>query len=285
MRKYLQFSQTTFADSVYMLREVSNQATVRFRIFYVFLAFYAVSAINEWNIYKDVTELEPLWPVFWLNFMGENTTVAIRGLMIFSLLSTLCGAVFSNLRSFRILAFLGLIQYMGLKYSFGKTGHSLHLWLIIGFLLLFLPQNWQELKQAGKDIRYKIFSIFRICQAMILCTYGMAGLGKLGGAIYQLVSGQSNAFSPDAMELHIADRLLQTNSDTLLGPFLIENSIFNPVMMPMAIVVQLFSFVVIFNPKWQKIWAGALIGTHVFNSLAFGINFHPSVFLLGLFFL
>lgn len=284
LSRYLCWAGHNFQESARLLAESVLSASVRIRIFYVFLAFYAVSHIHEFHIYKDVTELETLWPVFWLNFMGDSTASAIRGLMAFSLVGSLLGAVFCQFRIFRIVAFLALIQYMGLKYSFGKTGHSMHLWLIIAFLFLFLPKDWQKVKELSKQYRYKILLLFKTAQAMILCTYGMAGLGKLGGVIYQMILGQSHAFSPDALELHVADRLLQTSSNPVLGPWLIENTALNFILMPCAIFIQLFSFVIIFNPKWQKYWAGMLMGTHVFNSLVFGINFHPSVFLLGLFF-
>ena len=284
MRKFLTRAGHNYKESVHLLCDYTFSATVRIRIFYVFLAFFAVSHIHEFFIYKDVTDLETLWPVYWLNFFGEAKPYVIRGLMAFSLIGSILGALFCQYRSFRIIAFLSLIQYMGLKYSFGKTGHSLHLYLIIAFLFLFLPKNWQQVKELSKKYRYHIFMLFKTAQAMILCTYGMAGLGKIGGVIYQVFLGQSHALSPDALELHISDRLLQTSSNPVLGAWLIENTTFNFVMMPIAIFVQLFSFIIIFNPKWQKYWAGLLIGTHVFNSLALGINFHPSVFLLGLFF-
>jgi hypothetical protein len=284
MRKHLQFFRSNSKAGISLLNESLSSIETRIRVFYVFLLYYAISHIHEFHIYKSVTQLDTLWPVFWLHFCGEQKDLFVRGLLAFSLVGSLIGAFLSKFRLARLIAFLALIQYMGLKYSFGKTGHSLHLWLIISFLFVFLPSGWQEWQKLSKKFKYQIFIIFRTAQAMILCSYGMAGVGKLGGAFYQMILGQDHAFSSDSLELHVADRLLQTSLEPILGPYFIENTTFNFMMMPLAMIVQLFSFVVFFNPRLYKFWAALLIGTHIFNSLVFGIHFNPSVFLLGLFF-
>ena len=51
----------------------------------------------------------------------------------------------------------------------------------------------------------------------------MSGLGKLGGALYQLARGQPNAFVPGALGTHVALRLLQTHSESQLGAWIIHH--------------------------------------------------------------
>ncbi len=63
----------------------------------------------------------------------------VLGILTGYLATTFLGAVFSHRRWARLLAFLGLLEFVALENSFGKINHAHHLWVLTAFLLVFLP--------------------------------------------------------------------------------------------------------------------------------------------------
>ena len=123
-----------------------------------------------------------------------------------------------------------------------------------------------------------------MCGAAVLLTYTMSGLGKLGGALYQLAPAQPNAFAPGALGAHIAQRLLQTDSHSLLGAWIIDHPWLTWPAMPFAVYLELFSFWIAFRPALSRPWSAILVIFHVGNYFTLTIAFPPSCFLLALFF-
>jgi hypothetical protein len=83
----------------------------------------------------------------------------------------------------------------------------------------------------------------------------------------------------------VAQRLLETNGHSPLGPWMIDHSLLAWPMMQATLYLQLFAAVIVFRPSLQKIWAAGLILFHVFSFLILTINFPFNCFFLGLFFL
>ena len=135
-----------------------------------------------------------------------------------------------------------------------------------------------------RALRQGTLLVFWLCAAAVLLTYTMSGLGKLAGAVYQFVRLEPNAFAPGALGAHIAQRLLQTDSHSLLGAWIIEHPWLTWPAMPFAVYLELFSFVIAFRPALARVWAVALVVFHVGNYFTMTIAFPPSCFLLALFF-
>jgi hypothetical protein len=92
------------------------------------------------------------------------------------------------------------------------------------------------------------------------------------------------AFAPQAMQLHIADRLLQTGSKSLIGSWMIDHPyVIYPLMLG-TLYLQIFSFWVAFRPAIQRWWALGLIVFHVMSFYTLTIIFPQNVFLLCLLF-
>jgi hypothetical protein len=226
--------------------------------------------------------MNPLWPVYWLHWV--DLYWGARIIMVGAFLSVLMGAFLSKYCWVRIAVFLGLLEFLGLKYSFGKIGHSTHLMLIVSFIFIFLPRNWDDAKPLPRCTRQTVLLIFWGVQAFILMTYTLAGLGKIGGALYQLAMGQMHAFHPEALAYHIAERLLQTGNSSLLGVFFIEHPWFGFPAMLLMLYAQVFSFWIAFRPSLHRLWGALLILFHISVSFTLSIHFHPQVFLVALFF-
>lgn len=250
--------------------------------FYAFLLYLAFSQMTEIPLYAALSTFRPLWPIWWLR---HQDPAAIQGLFLFFLGTSLLAAVLPGWRTARVLAFLGVLEFVALKNSYGKIGHSNHLPLLVALGLVFLPRGWERpAPRTTRALRQGTLLVFWLCGAAVLLTYTMSGLGKLGGALYQLACLEPNAFAPGALGMHIAQRLLQTDSHSLFGAWIIDHPWLTWPAMPVAIYLELCSFVIAFRPALARWWAAVLVVFHVGNYFTMTIAFPPSCFLLALFF-
>ena len=253
------------------------------RACYVFLLYLAIQQITELVVLTDQALDLPLWPVAWLGASGALFPVGVKALFFFYLGTNVLAAVLPGWRSVRIAACLGLLEYVALKSSFGKINHSFHLPVLVSGLLVFLPDGWDARPaRASRATRQGTLLVFWLCQAGVLLSYTMSGLGKLGGALYQLALGQPNAFAPGALGSHIALRLLQTHSQSELGAWIIHHPWLTWPGLPAAIYLELFSFWIVFRPALQRFWAAGLILFHLGTFFTMTITFPQSSFLLAL---
>jgi hypothetical protein len=256
-------------------------AQIVVRCYYVVLLFFGVAIIHDWSAYLDRLEAIPLWPVCWLRVVPLRA--GILGILIGYPATTFLGAVFPRQRWARLLAFLGLFEFVAMDNSFGKINHSNHLWVLTAFVLVFLPNVTDRM--PDRATRQRFLTIFWACQAITLLTYTMSGIGKAACAIYQLCAGQNNILMPTGLAAIVASRLLQTNSSSWLGPWLVAHPWFGWPLGLVSTYMELFAFWIAFRPALLRWWAAGLILFHIGVFLCMGINFLPVVPLLGLLFL
>lgn len=251
------------------------------RAFYAFgLFFLANTVLSEFAKLSPHPPVSPLWPLAWLDCV--NPTLGLRALGGGCALALVAAAVAPGWRSARIAGWLALLEFAALKNSYGKIGHSLHLSIWVAFILIALPPGWT--RGESRAVRQRTLLVVWTCQAAILLSYTMSGLGKLGGAVYQTFLGQPSAFTPGGVGAHVAERLLQTHSQSGVGTWIVAHPYLTWPLMPGAIAVEFFSFWTAFRPSLQRPWAIALIAFHLGVYLAMTIDFPQNCFLLALFF-
>ncbi len=284
--RFFASSDKTNWDVTLRLQEHAYQvAKVLLRVFYGFLLFYALFNIHLWDYYQKLKPTDPLWPVIWLNILN-NSLVGVRLILAGSFIAALAGAIFCEHRWARSLVFFGLLEYLALKYSYGgNIHHGMHLWLICSFILIFLPRHWAHPGTVSRLTQQITLRVCWCCQALVMLTFTMAGIGKMGGAVYQFFIGQIHAFHPRALSLHVAERLLQNNTNSLMGNWFIEHTVWGFPLMISMLYIQFFAFWAAFRPSLHKLWGVALILFHIGTSLIFSINFRYSMFLVALLFL
>jgi hypothetical protein len=251
------------------------------RCYYVVLLFFAVMTIHDWPGYLDRTEALPLWPVCWLHAVPLRA--GILGILIAYPATAFLGAVFSGQWWARLLAVLGLFEFVAMDNSFGKINHSNHLWVLTAFVLVFLPDVTDRV--PDRATRQQYLTIFWACQAITLLTYTMSGIGKGVCAVYQLCAGQNNILMPTGLAAIVASRLLQTGSSSWLGPWLVAHPWFGWPWGLVSTYLELFAIWIAFRPVLLRWWAAGLIVFHIGVFLCMTINFLPVVPLLGLLFL
>jgi hypothetical protein len=261
--------------------ESFHGARIVVRCYYVVVLFFAAAMIRDWSGYLERPEVLALWPVWWLD--AASLRAGMLGILGGYLAAAFLGAVFPDRRWARILVFVGLLESVALENSFGKINHNYHLWVLTAFLLVFLPDT--SALTADRATRQRFVIVFWSCQAMVLLTYTMSGVGKAAGAIYQLFAGQNNLLMPTGCASIVANRLLQTNSRSWLGPWLIAHPWFGWPLMLVCVYLELFAFWAAFRPALHRWWAAGLILFHVGVYLVMSIAFSPAVMLVGLLFL
>ena len=151
------------------------------RAFYAFLLYTAVGTFTTLPLLLDHTVTVPLWPVAWLR--DADPATGPRVLMAFYLATNILGVFTAAWRTGRALTFLGLLEYVALKNSFGKIGHSLHLLLLVAGVFLLLPAGWERpAPQTGRRRRQETLLVFWLAQAAVLTSYTMSGVAKVGVA-------------------------------------------------------------------------------------------------------
>lgn len=280
-RKLRSLFLSSQSESLSSRLEAYRTSTTLIRIFYLFLGYLAISNIELWHSFQSLEALDPLWPVAWIN--TKDPTASAQLILTFAFISLTLGIFFNSFRLIRILVFLGLLESLALIYSFGKVGHGHHLLLLCSFFLIFLPKDWNRILIANRMTRELTILTFATAQGMILLTYTLSGIGKCVGFIYQFAIGETHIFNPQAMSLHIAERLLQTNSTSLLGPWFIEHNWIGWSCLLITLYFQFFAIWALFRPSLQPLWAAALILMHIGISLTMGVHFFLNIFMLGLF--
>jgi len=256
------------------------RARVIVRCYYAAMLFFALALLPDWPQVLVRETPSALWPVAWLPWVDLRGGIA--AILALYLVGALAGAVMPEQRWARVAAFLGILEYVAFNNSYGAIGHAMHAWLLTSGLLLFLPDVRNGPPSRMK--RQQFLTIFWACQALVLLLYSMSGVGKLAGAIYQLSAGQTSAFAPGALAAITANRLVETNSQSLLGPWLIEHPLMGWPMLWGDIYLQLFSFWIVFRPSLHKVWALGLILFHITSYLLLTINFTQNALLLALLF-
>lgn len=259
-------------------------AYVIVRVYYFFLLYTSIFLFQGWDkTLGPQTGIEFILPIAWIKFVEFPVAISlIRGSFI---ASSLLASIAPHWRIARILSFITLLEFVSLYFSTLQLDVDWYIWVLVAFLLIFLPDGWGNPLRLSQIGRQKFLLVFWACQAINLLTYSMSGIGKVLGAIGQILTGQSHVFEPKAAALHITDRLLKTNETSPLGPYVVDHYILAWPFFVGFTYLLLFSFVVAFKPTLHRIWGLGLILFHIASYLTINIGFSAHIFLNALLFL
>ncbi|MES2307255.1 MAG: hypothetical protein V4507_00190 [Verrucomicrobiota bacterium] len=264
--------------SVFLRQRIQfSQIQTLIRAFYAAMVLHASFQLPEWESYLGRGKADPLWPVSWLSSVDQRSGILF--ILVLWLSGAVMAVVFTEKRWARGWAFLGFFFFAAFNNSFGKIGHSLHHWVLISFLLIFLPSCTQ-----GRMGRQRVIQLFIAIQFLIGLTYTMAGIGKIGGIFLHLFNGEMSPLHPYAMSYIVAERLLQTNTDSLFGAWFVSHPYPTWIFLLGAFYLQFASLWFVARPVWHRAWAVGVALFHIFSYFTFTIIFPQSVFVLLLFF-
>lgn len=259
--------------------EAYQRCRILIPVFYVMLVSAVMQAFPNWEGMMAKPQWKFLWPVAWLDWVPLRG--GILAILVFNLCAALAASMFSGSRLARAAAFLGIFQFAALVNSTGKIGHNLHIMVFISFLLVWLPDGWNR-SGAPRWVRSSVYLMVSGAQAVLMLSYTMAGLIKVGAGVFQVAAGQSSVFHYDGLARQIADRLLQTGASRPLGEWLIANPVAAWPLMMLVLYIELFAIWAVFRPRLQVFFAAALIVFHAGSYFTMTILFLHHCVLLGL---
>jgi hypothetical protein len=236
----------------------------------------------NWLTWRTATDLDLVWPVAWFSLVDPRLGADIIGLL--ALISLILVVIFPQSRWVRILAFVGYFMMTAFGGSFGKINHDMHAWMGFMFAFIFLPVgHWRE---GAKSVRFRQHFLTAFWFGMMLMTmfYTMSGILKVIGIGYQVLHGMVSALHPYGLSYQVMGRLLQTNSESIFGPLLLDHPLVGWPMYIGAIYLELLALVAVFRPRLHILWGIGLMVLHIGNWLLLAVPFTANVILLTLFF-
>jgi hypothetical protein len=113
----------------------------------------------------------------------------------------------------------------------------------------------------------------------------MSGWLKLVTVPVQLLRHEVCALAPEALARHVANLVLQNNSQPLLADWLVNHPLMSWPLYLGALYLEAFAVLVAFRPALHRVWGGGLILFHLGIGAGMNIWFTPPLFLLALLFL
>lgn len=252
------------------------------RAFYAVSFMWTVHTMGSWIALRDIELLEPLWPAWWLD--SQNPRTGVTFIVYGYLAASLAGMCFPRSRLARISYVVFLAQYLAINMGFGKINHNFHGWLWTSAIFVFLP-TVRGFRRGDSATRHQTLSTIWTAQLVVLFFYTLTGLWKVGYSLRALTTSAVSGFEIDGFSLILADRIMRTNQQTLLGDWLLQHPLPGWFLYNGTMYLESASILVAFRPRLHRLWGVGLIVFHLGTQLAMGFTFSQNLVLLGLLFL
>jgi hypothetical protein len=261
-----------------------EKAQMLVKAFYAVLCFFVFNnVVFQGLAWLKLTDLQPLWPLFWVKWI-DITTALYMVISLVCLLTLLCLIYYEN-RWIRVGTFIGFLQFTALLNSFGKINHNFHVWLVISFIFIFLPHKKWHSSQHSVTFKQKYLLVFATAQIFFMTFYSMSGIWKIYAAIDQIQIGQTyHTFHPYAMAQQVSHRLLQTNSESILGPLVVNYPWLGTLPYLAAVYLETTAVIAVFRPSLHKFLGISFMVFHFSTWLTMSIFFNTNFILLALLF-
>jgi hypothetical protein len=272
----------TLRDAVAFQARAYERAVWLVRAFYAASIALVVIQMSSWVPYRDVTRVDAKWPAFWLDHVDLQFGVAL--ILTLHVLATLWAMMLPQWRSARAASAVMLLEYMAFVNGFGKVNHDIHAWLWVSVVLVFLPRGpWHERTRLAD--RHFFLTVLWCAQVIVLFFYTLTGLWKVYWALRGVVSSEMmSSFNLHGFSYIVADRLLTTDQQTLLGDFVVRNPLIGWVLYNGTIYLESTSLLIAFRPRLHRVWGLGLICFHIGTQLTMGFTFRHNVLLVALLF-
>lgn len=281
MRRFLAGGEPSLREGIFSAqRRRFYQSYVLVQAFYGLQLYHLITSLGSWRGWLDLDRIEGLWPLYWAGSMAAPLVVNL--VISTHALGSLLAIIFPHRRICRLLAFVGLFFSATLHNSFGKIDHGHHVWIYVTFIFIFLPDGDQEALAHSRSARQRYLLVFAGAQASFLMTYSLAGFWKLLAGVDQALARDVGVLSLNGFAYLTADRLLQTSSQSVLGPWVITYPWVSGPLMIGAIYFELFAPVAVFRPSLLRLWGVMIVTLHLGTLLVLTIRFLPNVLLAAL---
>ncbi|WP_419943908.1 DCC1-like thiol-disulfide oxidoreductase family protein [Candidatus Poriferisodalis sp.] len=262
------------------LTRCANNVVLLSRFYYVFLAYLVGTAHYPFgDAYSGGPPTAPLWPIRLAEqLVGTAWLRHELALMAAGLLFALGAAASPRIFVLRFGAFLHLMLHVAILNSYGSINHGVHVLLLVGFALLFLPGRRSDRRHERNNVRPCLVALW-MAQSVILLSYTLSGIWKIW-------YGRLELFASDALTRILLDRLLaEADEIPMLLPFVAQRDWLAQSMWWMTLYIEIFAMLVVFRPHLHRPIGAVLMLFHITSDLLMNISFSLNIVMVGLFLL
>lgn len=262
------------------LARSANNVVLLGRVYYVFLAYLVGTRHYPFgDAYSGGAPTAPLWPIRLVEqlvgteWLGYQIALTAAGLLF-----ALGAAAAPGIFVLRFGAFLHLFGHVAIRNSYGSINHGVHVLLLVGFALLFLPGRRHSQPHERNNVRRCLVALW-MAQSVILLSYTLSGFWKIW-------YGRLELFTSDALTRILLDRLLAEADDIpLLLPFVAQHNWLAQSMWWATLYIEIFALLVVFRPHLHRPIGAVLMLFHITSDLLMNISFSLNIVMVGLFLL
>lgn len=269
-------------DSIRLQHRSYERALTLVRAFYALSLVWTIQEMGGWDRLRSVSYIDPQWTAGWVDRTSPRSGITLI-LIVFGVGSVLA-SLWPTSRTFRALYAVGLLEYLSVKFGFGKVNHNFHSWLWVSALLVFLPSG-RRIRDPQPADRHSFLSVLWSAQILVLFFYTLTGVWKVAYGLHAFTTARVSSFQLEGFSLIIGERLLSTDQATLMGEFFVRNELFGWVLFNGTIYLESAAMLAAFRPRLHRLWGGGLIAFHIGTQVAMGFTFTQNIALLSLLFM
>jgi hypothetical protein len=269
----------TLADALPFHRSAYRRAVVIVRVYYAAGFYLAANVMNQWQRYTGDESADPLRPVSWW-FDLVSTRTAVNIIFGLYLAASALVALFPERRLLRATYAISLLQYIAFINGFDKSNANLLMWFFVSLALVLLPRGpWRVPRRIA--YRQYFLTVVWCAQFLLLFFYSLTGYWKVYTGLTELAEGTMNVFSLHGFSYIVADSLLRTNANTLLGHFFVDHPLAGWPLYIGTMYLEGASVFIAFRPRLHRFWGFGLIAFHVGTQLVMNFTFPENILLIA----
>lgn len=267
-----------------------HTAIVLVEVFYL-LAFVLVGmSVSSYGLsakWSDLLSQEanfaPLWAIRWMKWGVLSYETSIGLIIAFAVISTgLAAGFWRKHQAFRILAFLGILQYTSLSYSYGNIYHSYQALVVTAGIFALIPRSSFN-PAISFTYQKELFAAIIGAQLFIMLGYSCSGGLKWLAIFEQWWVGVPHALSSNGLSYQISTSMISQRSPPVLGMTIRNATGLVPTsLLVFGYCVELLSApIYLFRPNYHRLYGILIIGLHILAAGIIGPEFSQHSLIVG----
>ena len=228
-------------------------------------------------------QFTPLWPVYWMKWEIFSYEGSVNSIIFIAISSAALAVTFWRKHQFiRILAFIGILEYTSLSYSYGHLHHGYQALTVTAGMFALIPQSALKAKVNFQN-RKELFAAIIGAQLFVVLGYSSSGAIKWIAVLEQWWLGVPHVLSLDGLSYQITSSMIREYHPPVLGVALRESTgVLFILLNTGALLLELFAApIYLFRPSWQRFYGILLVGLHIMAAGIIGPEFSQHSLIVG----
>jgi len=264
------------------LREVFHDTDAQYaRSVWLMRAYYAWLLYYVWGKalrpqYLVASQYDPMWPVAWISWVPWD--VGARAVIALCVGGAALALLFPRRPLARILAFVGLFEFLALWYTYTGVQHRTYTMLALSLFFALAPRMRATGASAGEQ-RRALMAVFGGL-VFVLFTYSWAGALKMWGVTEAVLRGDAEVLSFHSVPVTLLLRAYRFESPPPLSEFVLSHPALATFGFFTVIYAEFCSVAAAFRPHLQRFWLAMLAVFHLTTLLSMKVFFLPATVVL-----